>query len=485
MPDHAAAEAEHPGLAAQSRFMSVLLWWMQPKIGIPTLMVLMVLIGPMANRAVKLARVPDPPVPFDVEAFQKDIVPDEMNAAASMVAATKLITKLPPAESANFNAVIDQGWASATPGVQQWVRENRPAIDAWREASRMPDLQYVKPGALRIDTPLPMIQESRQLNRLLRLEAERLRLAGEPVESLEMLLDGLRAGELIGKRGTLIEYLVSAALLSESGLQLLDWAADSQVSDELVQRALNESLKSAREPPRVSHAVKLEYLWLQGFVKNTPITEIGTMLGTGGGFEDALIPLLYFQGEPLITAKAAAHMQVRTLEQVDKRRHQRTKTSGRHSIFEPDPSGSGTKWSAADISRFLDETHFASVLGTSMWHIVDAHDANLARYEMLPIALALEVFRCQHGQYPDRLTELVPKLLTSLPSDALAPIEQPLGYRRDGESAKLWSVGKDGVDDGGRFSRAWNTSDSDFGLFFGPSRAAAREASVTDDQLNR
>gem|GEM_PF-6456325 len=485
MPDHAGTDAQDPEQAVQGRFVSTLLWWMQPKIGIPTVIVLMVLIGPFANRAVKLARIPDPPVPFDVDAFQQDIVPDDRNAAACMVAATKLITKLPPAESENFNVAIDFGWHSATPGVKQWVQENRPAVEMWREASRMPDLQYVKPGELRIDTPLPMVQEAQHLNRILRLEAERLRIEGEIGEALEMLLDGLRAGALLGKRGTLIEYLVSSVLQNACGLQLLDWAADPQVSDELVQRALSESLKLANDSPRVSHAVKLEYLWLQSFVKNTPMTEIRAMIGTssGFGFEDALAPLLYFQGEPIITAKAAAHMQVRTLEQIDKRRHQRTMASGRHSIFEPDPSGSGTRWSAADINRFLDETHFAKVLGASMSHIVDAHDVNLTRHEMLPIGLALELFRRQHGQYPERLAELVPMLLQSLPSDALANVEQPLNYQRADESARLWSVGKNGVDDGGRFGPAWNTSDMDFGLFFGPSRAAARETSRSDGGL--
>jgi hypothetical protein len=63
-------------------------------------------------------------------------------------------------------------------------------------------------------------------------------------------------------------------------------------------------------------------------------------------------------------------------------------------------------------------------------------------------AIALERFHLNHGEYPQNLSALVPEFLTSVPRD---PVDgQPLRYRRDDDGAfLLYSVGEDGVDNGG------------------------------------
>jgi hypothetical protein len=74
----------------------------------------------------------------------------------------------------------------------------------------------------------------------------------------------------------------------------------------------------------------------------------------------------------------------------------------------------------------------------------------------LEVGLALERFRVEEGKYPDVLSELNPKYLESLPSDPWSRSEEALGYvvrgRAEHSSAAsvlLYSVGPDGVDDGG------------------------------------
>jgi len=63
-------------------------------------------------------------------------------------------------------------------------------------------------------------------------------------------------------------------------------------------------------------------------------------------------------------------------------------------------------------------------------------------------ALALIVFKAEHGRYPARLEDLVPTYLPVLRPDPFSG--QPLRYRieRDGRFT-LYSVGEDGRDDGG------------------------------------
>lgn len=66
-------------------------------------------------------------------------------------------------------------------------------------------------------------------------------------------------------------------------------------------------------------------------------------------------------------------------------------------------------------------------------------------------ACALERFRLAHGQYPASLEALAPQLLDRVPPDILAAPAAPLKYLPTPDAGfKLWSVGFNRVDDGGR-----------------------------------
>jgi hypothetical protein len=63
-------------------------------------------------------------------------------------------------------------------------------------------------------------------------------------------------------------------------------------------------------------------------------------------------------------------------------------------------------------------------------------------------AIALKRFQLKHGNYPERLSDLTPEFLVSVPLD---PVDgQPLRYRRNADGTDLlYSIGEDGVDGGG------------------------------------
>lgn len=67
-------------------------------------------------------------------------------------------------------------------------------------------------------------------------------------------------------------------------------------------------------------------------------------------------------------------------------------------------------------------------------------------------ACALERFRLAHGRFPEALEELTPGLLATVPLDPMD--NQPLRYHTTPDSwYRLWSVGLNGRDDGGRMKR--------------------------------
>jgi hypothetical protein len=72
----------------------------------------------------------------------------------------------------------------------------------------------------------------------------------------------------------------------------------------------------------------------------------------------------------------------------------------------------------------------------------------LGRRDALLIALALELHRQRHGNYPATLDPLVPDLLPSLPVDRITG--GPLRYRIEEDAPLIYSLGVDRDDDGGR-----------------------------------
>ncbi len=71
-----------------------------------------------------------------------------------------------------------------------------------------------------------------------------------------------------------------------------------------------------------------------------------------------------------------------------------------------------------------------------------------AEVELCMTKLALRAYQMRHHRLPDSLQELAPGVLPRLPLDPWR--QQGLIYRRDATGYRLYSVGPDGNDDGGR-----------------------------------
>jgi ABC-type transport system involved in multi-copper enzyme maturation permease subunit len=76
-----------------------------------------------------------------------------------------------------------------------------------------------------------------------------------------------------------------------------------------------------------------------------------------------------------------------------------------------------------------------------------SHQRTVAELRATVVMLAAERFRQLHRRWPSSLSELVPGQLKEVPSD---PVDgKPLRYRRLAASVVIYSIGSDGVDNGG------------------------------------
>lgn len=73
-----------------------------------------------------------------------------------------------------------------------------------------------------------------------------------------------------------------------------------------------------------------------------------------------------------------------------------------------------------------------------------------AYFDMAVISSALIRYQKTTGTYPDKLGELVPGFLSALPKERIGGADYHYQQLSDGKSFKLWSVGWNEVDDGGR-----------------------------------
>ncbi len=85
----------------------------------------------------------------------------------------------------------------------------------------------------------------------------------------------------------------------------------------------------------------------------------------------------------------------------------------------------------------------------------DAADQANTRLELMRLAATLSVFRAEKGHYPEKLDDLVPRFVASLPIDIYS--EKPPIYKADDDRMGflLYSVGQNGVDDGGTDVSGW------------------------------
>jgi hypothetical protein len=89
----------------------------------------------------------------------------------------------------------------------------------------------------------------------------------------------------------------------------------------------------------------------------------------------------------------------------------------------------------------------ANLLTPALAKIGEAYHRSRAEMRCAEAALAAEEYRLANGRWPDRLDELVPKLLPAVPTD---PFDgQPIRLKRLPDGVVVYSVGPDRTDDGG------------------------------------
>jgi hypothetical protein len=107
-------------------------------------------------------------------------------------------------------------------------------------------------------------------------------------------------------------------------------------------------------------------------------------------------------------------------------------------------------WRSVQEFRSSSPAEIQLLYPTGYWRAQAIAEQYLGRRDGVVAGIALELFRREHGRYPDSLNPLAPQLLPELPTDRIAG--GALRYRLVNGQPLIYSVGANRKDDGGRYT---------------------------------
>jgi hypothetical protein len=355
------------------------------------------------------------------------------------------------------------------PEIAGWLKANEKPLALMIEAGKRP--AYYNPLVSKSSDPtsarlisclIPSAQKCREAGSLLACRAMAKAADGDYEAAWQDLLACQRLGRMVARGGTLIEELVGIALVSiatnaevtlighgkHSSKQLLAWAADLRALPPMPPMAdkfaLSERFMTLDSLLNIAHH-GLDGISALSGPSSPPATKnelLSRMLSRSIDFDPAFrnANRVFDECEAALRlpdrgARGAAIARINS--EVDQ-----AVRSGRQ-------NGIVGRMTASKSSR---GEHIGNILIglllPSMSKVVDANDRTEQTQANLQVALALAAYRADTGRYPARLEDLVPTYISVVPGDMFSG--KPLIYRPQESGYLLYSVGVNGIDEGGK-----------------------------------
>ncbi len=373
-------------------------------------------------------------------------------------------------------------WSIAEfPRVAEWIKANSRAAELAIKASERthfyspyfiskPPYFAVDEGAKTMSHSLfslllPTVQRVRDFGTLLTARAMLHTGEGRHEEALKDLIACHRLARLVAKSGNLIERLVGLsvdAIAMEAGYSLI---ADARVTQKalLQYQAEIKALQPFRSIAEVvDQGERLQCLDIMFHVVRDGVLPLERLASFGTadepGVQARIVNALLFQNLPwdqalketnawfdrIVTAMKVEDSQLRWqgIKALDtEMKQQRKSYEDLHSKIQE------VGFTPADRARFLADIA-RHLLTPAVLNVSKAYDKQEQQLRHLHLTLALALYRQKHGQYPDKLADLVSNELKVIPSD-LYSNKEPI-YRRLENGFVLYSIGPNGQDDQGR-----------------------------------
>lgn len=471
------ADALNPEPTKRSLLRRIAAWWMRPWIVIAGVILLMIVGGPFAYRGYWISRVPWIEDPFDIQAMQELKVRDEDNALDDYRQAVSLFVELNfkdlgewrmhwgphtegirlPLINSLWSFVLEDGWNGTPPPIEKWLDANRATLEHWKRAASKPDYQYIVRGTNNPKETDPFSMDRMDfdfcnpsgLAVVTCLEAMRLHARGDAEAAWDLLLVNLRDSHHVSRHGGLADAYNAGRILTTTQQAIERWAQQPHVDASLLRKALSDlAAEESRRSTIVPTALRVDYWQMMPLFNNTVWHAPGTTPVLNATWIEKSYHFLH--GEPQVSHRTMRHLMASMLPEAAKERAARLPAVGTYKLYEPSASHPVAHATTSDMERFIEQ----SALNVNLAEYLDWSDRVDAQHQLLFITLALELFKREHGEYPERLEQLSTVVPSIKLVDIFAMPPAPLHYDRGQSFAKVWSVGVNGVDDGGNVDRS-------------------------------
>jgi hypothetical protein len=446
-------------------------------------MVLLACASAVIYRHSQLRGLPDIGHPFDVETLGRVDIDPADNAAADYTLAARLMSEArqPPRE--RITAVLEAlnvHWDLADDDVRHWLEDNRPALERWKLGTAKAVHLTLQPAEMTLEYYSTSVVESRTITELAGLEILRLEAVGELEAAWDWLQALYRYSRHMGMFDTELDRSLGVSAHSYAVAGIVRWAAQEAIDAAQLRQALDALRSDYRMTAHPSVTLRAEYFRKLDELnrldesREAYATVVDTMdpLFDLLGLPDARPPKrmpgdleLYFANEPEFTRRLLQHQMANLLAYCDLPHEERPPVlDGKLFYFDADDAPERSRLPAATFRKLAQRSRLPQFILFKNGNGGGMLTRERARQGLVEIALAAEWFRRKQGVFPETLDELVAAgVLDAVPLDPWSHASEPLRYARDpfnSRRAKVWSVGYDGVDDGGDIDRdGWRPQD--------------------------
>jgi hypothetical protein len=411
----------------------------------------------------------------DIQAHRA-VVPDAENSGLQVIAARKLLPmpwpRFPtpvneeeedPNYASEYRSALENGLFDAEPPVQLHdkqvaalraeMKRAEAALRAARKLRTMPRGRY--PLTITkdfISTLLPDAQGTREIANLLGYDVM-LRAHDRDIDgALESGLAGINAARALGDEPFLISQLVRIACHTIAMRKIERALAQGEASEASL-RVLQKVLEEEAEEPLLLYGLRGERGGVDGLMQCIQDGEIkfsqlrGLMsFGMPGvrldPFED--LGLIFMLVSPKTQRAALLKYETGMVEIAKLPAEQQLPKLKEH------------------VATLHSQPVMVRLLAPALEKVASACHRTQAETRCAAVALAVERYRLARGHWPDSLAILIPDFLPKVPTDPFDGL--PLRFRPFDQGVVIYSVGPDGVDNGGNIGKNPVAPGSDLGF---------------------
>jgi hypothetical protein len=369
---------------------------------------------------------------------------DPNSPAAPYLEAFKLMVRPTDEQKSLMWKVIDEGWNEEYPELVKLLEANREALLKLKAAIARGDCYFPAPeDSTALEPTLQCLGPSSTMAQLLALETRFLEKEGDFEKAARNVADGIKFSQDVAGKGPIISDLIGLGIES-----IFIRMVKKEVCRESVNLNLCRALKDTFYQPeriqeRTEEALNAEEAFGKREIAKLPSKSEEEMRLFSGVVSDAQSSIADYYIDSCIDS-----MTVEKFSNLCDQYLGELRGALQEGLFSALKKATELDKRAQEQAKSKEQAEMLLGLTTPAYQrCIQGIAYFAADYEMARTGLGLELYAAENGNYPESLSELVPRYLSSVPIDPFSG--EVLKYAKSERGWRIYSFGPDMDDDNG------------------------------------